>query len=176
MSLIERGSEPTMRAVAAAAGASERTIYRYFESHDVLIAALKPMFIGKTGVDLCSTFNELPDYAAALFGTFEDNRHLVIALVTSSWAAPHLRRSRSGNLKALRALVDTAFPAVTEGDRAAATSAIRVILSGAGWNYLRHDCGLSAIDVVAHARWSIAAIAQRLAGSASVPDEAPPSS
>ena len=38
--LVERSEEPTMRAVAGAAGVGERTVYRYFESRERLAEAV----------------------------------------------------------------------------------------------------------------------------------------
>jgi AcrR family transcriptional regulator len=166
LALIEEGTEPTMRAVAARAGTSERTIYRYFESHEVLVEALAPLFVGKSGVALCGTFAELPEYARALFDTFAANHKLTVALLTSSWAGPHMRVTRRKNLDALRALVDEAHPRAPERDRAAAASSLRAILSGAGWNYLRNSCGLAQAEVVAHAQWLVATVDHALRSAA----------
>lgn len=165
MTLCERGEEPTMRAVAQEAGISERTIYRYFESRDALFTALRPRFVGRTGVPLCSTPDELEHYAASLYATFEANRELTIALVTAPWAAPYLARTRAENLKVLRKLLDDAYPDAASSDRAAAASWLRVVLSGTGWHYLRVSCGLSARALIRHAQWSIRTARESLSAS-----------
>lgn len=162
MALCERGEEPTMRAVAELAGISERTIYRYFENRDALFSALRPRFMGRTGIPLCATADGLEAYATALFSTFEANRELTIALVTAPWAAPYMTQSRAKNLEALRKLLDEAYPHAAAADRAAAASSLRVVLSGAGWHYLRVGSGLSAQAVTRHALWLLGTVRARL--------------
>lgn len=159
---IERGVEPTMRAVAEAAGVGERTIYRYFDGHDALLEALVPRIQARAGVPLCEDFDGLPAYAEALFGVFEQNRALVVALVASAWMGPRFRGSRRRNLDAMRVLVDAAHPRAPERDRAAGAATLRALLSGSTWVYLRESCGLSREDVLAHARWAIDAVERRL--------------
>ncbi len=162
VALIERGEEPTMRAVAREARVGERTVYRYFESREVLHEALIPRFVGRAGVHLCDRFDELENYADALFTTFSDNRALNVALLTSAWAASTMSGSRSKNLKDLRKLIDGAFPQAPSDERAAAAATMRTVLSGSGWLYLCVSCGLSKKDAVSHVRWLIRTAAERL--------------
>lgn len=158
LTIIEGGGEPTMRSVAKAGGVSERTIYRYFESHDALTAALVPKLAGRAGCPLCGSAAELPAYARTLFEIFENNTALITGLLTGAWAAAHMRGTRRGNLAGLRALLDAAYPDAPVDARSAATSTLRLLLSGAGWHYLRVSCGLAQADVLRHALWSLAVI------------------
>lgn len=160
---IERGVEPTMRSVADEAGVGERTVYRYFESRDALFEALSATLGGRLGVPLCDDASGLEGYAGDLFGVFERNRALVVATLTSAWLAPQFRRSRRGNLDAMRALIDEAYPAAPADDRAAAASSLRAALSGSGWVYLRESCGMKPAEVVAHARWLVRTVRASLA-------------
>lgn len=166
MACVEEGEEPTMRGVAQRAGVGERTVYRYFESRDALAEALRPRFAERAGVPLCAEAAGLEDYAAELFGVFERNRALIAAMVGAAWMAPHFRRSRRGNLDAMRALLDAAYPGAPEADRAAAASALRAALSGSAWVYLRESCGVPQAEVVAHARWLVRALTAKLARAA----------
>lgn len=154
-----------MRSVAAAAGVAERTIYRYFASREALHEAVHARLKGRAGAPLCASESELEAYAGELFAVFEANRELISSLLTAPWAAPTMRGTRRENLVALRALIDAAYPAAPEADRAAATSSLRVLLSGAGWHYLRVACGLEAAEVLAHVRWSIGAVRAQLSGA-----------
>lgn len=151
-----------MRTVAKEARVGERTIYRYFESRDALANALMPKFIGRAGVPLCARFDGLEQYTRDLFSTFDANRQLNIALLTSSWAAKEMLRSRRKHLLDLRKLVDEAFPHAPAEERAAATSALRASLSGSGWLYLCVSCDIPLKDAIAHVQWLIRLCADRL--------------
>lgn len=153
--ILMRGEEPTMRGVARESGVSERTIYRYYASFDELLEGVRPLLVGKTGIPLCGTADELPEYAAELYGTFEENRDLIDMLLFAPWLRPHYADSRTRNLRDLRALLDAAHPDAEPRERRAAASALRVLLSGGGWHYLRVGCGLGPREVVDHARWTI---------------------
>lgn len=161
LQVIESGQEPTMRAVASAAGVSERTVYRYFESRGALYAALQPKFIGRSGIPLCDSADDIEEYVSELFTTFERNGALVRALTNSPWAAPYLKGTRARNLKALRALLDAKFPRAPREDRAAAAASLRVPLSGAGWVYFR-DAGSSNDEAISHAQWLVRTVKAEL--------------
>ncbi|MGZ3449785.1 MAG: TetR/AcrR family transcriptional regulator [Polyangiales bacterium] len=162
VALIDRGIEPTMRAVAKEAGVGERTVYRYFESHDVLVAAVTPRFQGRAGIPLCATFDELEPYARDLFTVFEKNGNLIETMLTAPWTAGPFRKTRRDNLTALRKLVDEAFPKAKPRERASATATLRAVLSGSGWLYLRRSCGLPNDEVIEHAEWLISVARARL--------------
>lgn len=162
IAIVEEGLEPTLRAVADAAGISERTLYRYFESRDVLIDAVAPRIGARAGVPLCARADELEAYAASLFGTFEANHELVRALLTSPWLAPHFRKSRAANLAAMRVLIDDGFPRAPLADRRATATALRALLSGASWLYLRDSCALPQDEVLTHARWTVRTLLETL--------------
>jgi AcrR family transcriptional regulator len=160
--LIEQGEEPTMRAVASEAGVGERTVYRYFENRDVLGEALEAHVMPRLGVPLCASVDELDDYIAELYGLFEQNRRLTVAMVASTWAQPDLARTRSRNLRALTELLAGAFPDADPAEVAAAAGTLRTVVSGAGWTYQRVSCGLPNGAVIANAQWLAGVVLQRL--------------
>ncbi len=162
VALIRKGAEPTLRAVGQGAGVAERTVYRYFPDRDALATAVGPRLQGVSGIPLCDDAADLEAYAAALFSTFEKNSAFVRMLLTTPWMTAPFRRTRAGNLKALRKLVDAAHPRARPADRAAATSTLRAVLSGSGWFYLRDSCGLSNADCIAHAQWLVRTVRKAL--------------
>lgn len=162
---IERGEDPTMRSVAAEAGVSERTIYRYFESRDALAEACRVKIAPRAGVPLPESARDLEAYAKSLYETFEANAGLIIGLATTPSLRSDFRRSRGANLLALRALLDREHPRAPARERAAAAASLRAQLSGGGWVYLRYSCGLTNEDVIAAAQWSIRVALARLAAS-----------
>lgn len=161
LAVIEAGEEPTMRAVAAASGISERTIYRYFASRELLYEALMPLVGARAGAPVPAGVDGLPDYVRALFGTFEQNRALVSALVTAPWAAPALEHSRAANRAALLSALRRDRPFASEASLGAAASALRVLVSGAGWKHLS-DCGLEPEEKVVQGQWLVRAVLRQL--------------
>ncbi|MBK7397006.1 MAG: helix-turn-helix transcriptional regulator [Myxococcales bacterium] len=169
VALVDQGVEPTMRALAKAAGVGERTVYRYFESRDALVIAVAPRFVGRAGIPLCARFDELDDYARDLFTVFERNANLIETMLTSPWMSAPFRKTRRDNLLALRKLVDDAFGKAKASDRASATTSLRSMLSGSGWLYLRRSCQLENEAIIEHAQWLIAAVRARLENLAKAP-------
>jgi AcrR family transcriptional regulator len=163
--LIERGEEPTMRAVASEAGISERTIYRYFENREALRAAVEVYITPRLGVPLCASTDGLHDYIADLYRTFDENHRLTVAMVASTWSQEDLARTRSRNLRALTELLAGSFPDADPAEVAAAAGTLRTVVSGAGWAYQRVSCGLPNAAVTANAQWLAAVILDRLARS-----------
>jgi AcrR family transcriptional regulator len=153
--LIERGEQPTMRAVAAEARVGERTIYRHFESREALHDAVTAHIGPRLGIPLCDSIDELGDYADGLFSVFEENRALTVAMVTAAWSQPDLALTRNANLKAITELLRSAFPRTRAAEIDSAAASLRTVLSGAGWVYQRVSCGLPQDAVVANARWLI---------------------
>lgn len=163
LALLARGAEDlTLRAVAVEAGISERTLYRYFETREQFAEALSPRLRERSSVPLPGSAEALNTYARALFETFERNRPLIEGMLASEGAREDLRRSRARNLEAMRALIDASFPRAPKRDRIAAATALRVLLAGSSWVYLRVSCGLENEALIAHAEWTIEAILARL--------------
>ena len=159
VALIERRVEPSMRRVAAEAGVGERTIYRYFPNRDALTQACAARLASRASAPLCSDHTGLEHYAAALFGTFEDNAPLIEALLSVG----DLAKTRSRNLDEMQALLDQGFPNAPVDERRSAAAALRTVLSGGGWHYQRQSCGLSKDQVLANAVWLITTVRSRLA-------------
>lgn len=162
--LLVRGEEPTMRAVAAAAGVGERTIYRYFPSREELEAAVRAQMAPRLSAPLCATVDGLEDYVDRLYATFEANAELTVATVSSSVAQAELKGTRARNLKDLTALLRAGFPQASASDVRAAAGSLRTVLSGAGWVFQRHGCGLTAEEVRTNAIWLVRKVRAALAG------------
>jgi AcrR family transcriptional regulator len=162
LELLIEGSSPTMRSVAARAGVGERTIYRYFESREVLGLAIADHMSPKLSVPLCESVAELERYVVALFDTFERHRALTVATVTSPWSQRYLSVSRATNLRALVVLLASGFPDASDGEVEAAAAAVRTIVSGAGWAYQRESCDLPAAVVTQNAVWLVRVVLERL--------------
>lgn len=157
--VMEEGQEPHMRTVAIEAEISERTIYRYFASRDDLEAAIQPEIQSRVSAEMADDITGLEDYAKRLFTAFETNERLARSLATARWVPT--KKTRPANLRALRKLLDEAFPSASKADRESAAAALRVPLSAAGWAYLK-DCGFDLSASVRHVRWLIRTVLDAL--------------
>jgi AcrR family transcriptional regulator len=148
-----------MRSVAIAAEISERTIYRYFPSRDELDLAMQPEIQSRVSAAMAEDVAGLEDYAERLFTAFEKHERLARALVTARWVPT--TKTRPANLRALRKLIDEAFPRASRAERESATAALRVPLSAAGWAYLK-DCGFDLSACIRHMKWLIRTVLAQL--------------
>jgi AcrR family transcriptional regulator len=157
--VIEAGGEPSMRAVAQAAEISERTIYRYFASRDELQSAVVPILRERAGAPMAENIADLPDYIRRLFTTFDQNAQLARALTRAAWVPTNV--SRPENLRALRKLIDAAYPQAAKADRESAAASLRVLLSASGWAYLA-DCGFDLETSIRHVQWMTRTVTEKL--------------
>ncbi len=158
LAVIEAGEEPTMRAVARAAQISERTLYRYYPSLDELQTAALPLVRERASAPMAKSVEQLPEYISQLFTTFDNNERLTRALVTAAWAPTNV--TRPANLRALRCIIDAAYPDASVKDRESAAASLRVLYSAAGWLYL-NDCGFDLEASVRHVQWNTRAVLRR---------------
>lgn len=155
--LLRRGEHCTMRSVAAEAGVGERTIYRYFESRDVLERELLDVLASKAHVPLPDAASDLPEYVSQLFEMFEKNSDLIVGL-TSLASGPlkmAFSRSRTKNLQDLERVLQEAYPDIGAHSIRAAAISTRTLLSGGSWVYMRISCDLSNEDVISSAQWAV---------------------
>jgi AcrR family transcriptional regulator len=157
--VIESGGEPNMRAVAQVAEISERTIYRYFASLDELQSAVVPILRERASAPMAECIEELPDYIRRLFTTFDQNAQLARALTRAAWVPTNV--SRSENLRALRKLIDAAYPKASKADRESSAVSLRVLLSASGWAYLS-DCGFDLEASIRHVQWMAKTVTDKL--------------
>lgn len=159
IAVIEAGAEPTMRGVAHAAAISERTVYRYFASLEELQAAVVHQLRDRASAPMADDVDGLPDYVRRLFTTFDANAALTRALATARWAPTSV--TRPANLRALRKILDAAFPRAPRADRESAAASLRVVYSATGWAYLA-DCGFGREASIRHAQWLTTAALTKL--------------
>lgn len=161
LAVIEAGEEPTMRAVAKAAGVSERTMYRYFPAREDLFRAVFPELAERCSAPKPARAEGLEAYAETLYGRYVANEALTRAMATAGWAAPYLELTRRRHVQELSALLARAYPDQPEEAVRNGALALRLVLSGSGWVHLR-DCGLDPDEALAHARWQLARVRRDL--------------
>jgi len=149
-------SELSARAIAARAGMSERTVFRHFNTRDVLHDEIATEILGRLEVPaLPQDASELVDYPAKLFGQFEQHRALTRAILNSELydRVRKLVRERRGS--AIAAIVDACAPDATPPIRRRATANLEYHLTASAWHYFRFHFDLSLSETVECTRMAI---------------------
>ncbi|HEX4886376.1 MAG TPA: helix-turn-helix domain-containing protein [Casimicrobiaceae bacterium] len=149
--------ELTMRGVAAGAGISERTVFRYFGSRDELLDAIaqeatRRMTLPPDPASVAALFA----YPAALFERFEATAALTRAALHPDIFHRIRTTEAKRRWKAIEALLDVAAPDRTVRERRLAAANIRYHLSATSWNYFRAYFGFSPADAIAAAQLAVA--------------------
>lgn len=148
--------ELTMRAVAGRAGMSERTLFRYFASHDELLDAVIDEVVRRFDLPADPTsVTELLAYPEALYARFDDIAALTKAILHSE-LYPRVRKTNTQRRwKAVRGIVDAFAPERSERERTFAAANIRYYLTATTWHYYRFQFGFAPADAVRCARIAI---------------------
>ena len=154
LELFIAGEEVGMRSVAKHAGVGERTMYRYFETRDVLAQAVRKAIEPRAGAGFVDSVDELHAYADRLFSVFEENEKLIHALTSRAGLMTEFKKTRTAWRKRYRKLLTEAFPGAPTDRIEASISILRGILSGAGWSNLRQS-GVAPSAVRSQAHWAI---------------------
>lgn len=154
--------ELTVRAVAARAGMSERTVFRYFANREELLDALASEYTRRVGLPpYPTTIEGLLDYPGAMYARFEATQALTRATLHSE-LSHRIRGAHSARrVEAIRALLDRHAPKASAHERRIAAANIRYYLAATTWHYFRFYLDFSAEDTV---QCACTAIAQSLVG------------
>jgi AcrR family transcriptional regulator len=156
--LLERGSvsDVTARAVAAEAGMSERTIFRYFATRDELLDAIADEV--RRSLELPPpprTVEELLAAPQLLYSAFEAKEKLTKAALHTE-LFPRMRDVQAKQRwMAVRKIIDELAPRRPERERKIAAANIRYFLAATSWHYYRFNFGFSLEETVACAETAI---------------------
>ncbi|GAC1301558.1 MAG: hypothetical protein NVSMB19_09830 [Vulcanimicrobiaceae bacterium] len=135
---------------------SERTLFRYFASHDELLDAVVDEVTRRFDLPANpTTIAELLGYPEALYARFDDIAALTKAVLHSELYHRIRSSHTQGRWKAVQGLVDTFAPARSERERNFATANIRYYLTATTWHYYRFQFGFALSDAVQCARIAI---------------------
>lgn len=149
-------SDLTVRAVAATAGMSERTVFRYFANRDEFLDAVAQRVIEEMDTPAPpASIDELLSLPDRLYRSFEKNRELVTAVLHTDIFNRVRAGVARGRWTTVRDLIDTYAPTRSEEQRRRASTNINYYLSATTWNYYRHSFELSARETIACAESAI---------------------
>jgi AcrR family transcriptional regulator len=163
--LLEQASldELTVRAVAARAGISERTIFRYFATRDAFLNAIA----GEVTKHMAlppdpGTMAELLNYPDTLYRRFEATAALTKAALHTELFARMRNAQAQKRWEAVRKVIDAHAPQRSEHDRKLAAANIRYFLSATTWHYYRFYFGFGLSETIECARIAVLQTAESL--------------
>jgi AcrR family transcriptional regulator len=155
-------SDLTVRAVAQHADISERTVFRYFPSRDVLLDAVAGRVLAE--MDLPAppqTMGELLAAPRALYAAFEARSALTGAALHTDLVGRMRALQAGARWEAVSRLIDQAVPEADSARREIAAANICFHLAASTWHYYRNAFGFGLETCVACAE---AAVRQALDG------------
>lgn len=148
----------TLRAVAAKAGVSERTVYRHFASERVLRDAVMRRLEQEAGIDLAEMrLEDVADVAARIFAH-------VSSYPRKPKPPPDPTLSEAGQRQraALLAAVETGTPGWRAADRTLAAALLDVLWSVASFERLVADWRLDRADAIRGVGWLVRLVEQAI--------------
>ena len=153
LGLMAEGGKLNHDAVAARAGVSRRTVYRYFPDQEALRAAMWRQLSLPAGMP-----DTLEALLAGIVETFA-NFDAKAAAMTVATASPEGRAMRNvmkpERVRAFRAAYGDATAALPEPDRTWAIAAMQLMTSGMAWRDMRDQWDMEAPAIATAARWAI---------------------
>lgn len=158
LDLIQAGSwrDFSVRAVAQAAGISERTVFRYFPNReDLLVAVMEELRWRSHLPPVPQTTAELLAFPRVLFERFEETSTLTRAILDSELYQRIRTSPGDDRASAIRAIIDREAPDRSEHERRLVAANIGHRLVASTWRYYRDYFGFSLEDTIESARMAI---------------------
>lgn len=151
--LMADGERLNHDAVAARAGVSRRTVYRYFPDQDSLRhAAWARMSPGGRVPD---TLDDLLGGLEARFAKFDRNAAAMTVALASADGRAMRNQMKAERETAYRGMFGHAVEALAEPDRTWAIAAIQLMSSGFVWREMRDQWDMDAHGMATAANWAI---------------------
>lgn len=146
----------TNRAVAAAAGVTEVTVYRHFPNRDVLLRGLWEWLNRRNGVTvgMPESAEDIVAKLPALYGAFDAAPAHIVASITSQQGREMRESLNEPRRAAFLAAVAEAAPDLPASEQEKAAAMLQLIYSAYGWVSLREQWGLVGERAADAATWA----------------------
>jgi AcrR family transcriptional regulator len=145
--------------VARAAGITERTVYRHFETRDALLEATWAMVNESIGMRAFpATAAELVELPLIVFPAFEQRADVIRAMLASPQGRELRLRVNKQRQVAIRAAVRDAKPKLRDPAFTRLCAAVQLLYSASGWATMRDYWGLEGAEAGRAASEAIATL------------------
>lgn len=155
--LVRSGvGEVTVRAVARAAGISERTVFRYYASRDGFLDAVASEMVARLlPPPPPGSIEELLSYPRVLYARYEEQAALVRAALHTEVFSRMREGIAAERWRAVDGLIDEFAPHRSPQERRRAAANLRYYLTATTWHYYRFYFGFNPSEAVACAQLAL---------------------
>lgn len=167
MEVMADGDHLNHDAVAARAGVSRRTVYRYFPDQDALRRAAWARMSPRGHIP--DTHDEIVGGLEERFAKFDRNAAAMTVALASADGRAMRNQMKAERDAAYRAVFGDAIGALAEPDRTWALAVIQLLSSGFVWREMRDQWDMDATGMATAARWAIETLIADLANRGAKP-------
>lgn len=164
--LADRGvDEVTTKELAAAAGVSERTVYRHFPDRAALVEGLTERFMSSTELPpaVPAHVGELADLVVELFRVLEEHQAAAQAEALLNADPRRYSSATQRHTTQFRELFETGFPDLDVGRQQSIAAVVRVLASPQSWLRMRAEFGVGGEDSGPVVAWAVQALIDEVA-------------
>ena len=157
-----RADEVTTRDIAAAAGVSERTVYRHFPDRDSLLEGLSQRISQLDSVAPPSGLDEIAPTARRVMALLDE--HYVIARAEAVFNADPRRfaKDTQDNTREMREVLAKGLPGLSDREQLRIAAVIRCLVSSQAWLRMREEFGVPGTESGPVVAWVIDTLIREL--------------